>query len=492
MSKLIRKSYKVFLTIWAILQIFTLARAETTETVVEIQLEQGNRARVSGKYGDAGRKNLSFLNSIAGANALGKRIGDVLLTDKDGRPVAFRKLQDGEYFSEVDFTNWSYTIGLDPPENTALAHVSWVDKQFGVLMIDDLLPVRPQKGERVRLSLKVPAGWTVLSTEKRSAADDFEIDVPEDAVFMVGRELQTGSASRMEEGFAVDIGYSGKWHFTLPEALGMAEQILSEYQKVFRGGKFNNVRINILPFPRETQFGTWQAETRGNTVTIVSSDMAFRTQSLQRLHEQLRHELFHIWLPNGVNLVGDHAWFYEGSALYQSLKTGVALNRISFDNFLATLSSAYAIDRRQKQRVSMLETSQNRWAGRNTELYARGILISFMADVALMNASGGKRQIADVFRDIYTRHAFPAAEADANESIIKLMNNHRELRDIIDRYITGGEAIELSSTLAAAGIELAGDRVDSLRVKAKPNSRQKTILDRLGYNNWRKSPKYLK
>jgi len=125
--------------------------------------------------------------------------------------------------------------------------------------------------------LELPAGWSALTAVKRAGNGNLEITDIDNAVITVGSALQTGSITRTKEGFSVDIGMTGKWHFTAAEALDMAGPILSEYKKVFRDGPFIAVRVNILPFPRETQFGTWQAETRGNTVTIVSSDMAFRT-----------------------------------------------------------------------------------------------------------------------------------------------------------------------------------------------------------------------
>ena len=44
-------------------------------------------------------------------------------------------------------------------------------------------------------------------------------------------------------------------------------------------------------------------------------------------------------IPNDVNLSGNYDWFYEGFALYQSLKLAVGLNRIRFEDFLDTLHS---------------------------------------------------------------------------------------------------------------------------------------------------------
>jgi predicted metalloprotease with PDZ domain len=137
---------------------------------------------------------------------------------------------------------------------------------------------------------------------------------------------------------------SSQWLFSDEEAERMVSEVYKEYTKLFRQDPLSGARISLAKFPRDVKPGDWEAETRANNVTIISSDMPFKTQSLQRLHEQLRHELFHLWIPNGVNLTGNYDWFYEGFALYQSLKLAVALNRIRFEDFLDTLSRAHTID----------------------------------------------------------------------------------------------------------------------------------------------------
>jgi len=65
--------------------------------------------------------------------------------------------------------------------------------------------------------------------------------------------------------------------------------------------------------------------------------------------------------------------------------------------------------------VSMIEASRNRWSAGSTELYARGMLIAFTADVAIMEASGGKASIEDIFRSVYSKHALPARRRMAME-----------------------------------------------------------------------------
>jgi predicted metalloprotease with PDZ domain len=197
--------------------------------------------------------------------------------------------------------------------------------------------------------------------------------------------------------------------------------------------------------------------------------------------------MFHLWLPNGVNLNGQYDWFYEGFALYSSLKLGVAVNRLRFEDFLDTLSRAYDIDRLSAQKISLIHASKNRWSGANPRVYARGMLIAFLCDVAMLDASKGKRSTGNLLRELYEKYRTPAAATDANTAILTLMKSRSELVPIIERYITGSEPLEVTTLLQKAGIEVATrDQLTRLAVVAKPSGRQKDLLDKLGYNSWRK------
>jgi hypothetical protein len=58
---------------------------------------------------------------------------------------------------------------------------------------------------------------------------------------------------------------------------------------------------------------------------------------------------------------------------------------------------------------------------------------------------------------------------------------------IVDKYISGVEKIDWTNELALAGIEDSDPGpLTNLRVKEKPKGGQKAMLDKLGYNNWRK------
>ncbi len=487
MSKPLKPIYYAAFVFALILQTFSNAAAQTVEAKIKIT---DSNVFVKGKFIDATNAknvtNFSFLKSYAGNENLGARISEVSLFDQNGQAINYKKLADGEFLAENDFRAWSYKADLTVPKNvSALAHVSWLAEEQGILMPGDLLPELAEKTS-AKIMFELPKDWRVAGIEKKSSTEFFEVSDVEKAIFYVGKnwrekEIAVGTAK-------LNLIISGEWQVSDDEAFQTASGIFAFYEKLFGGRAFEKAQIFLGKFPREVKTGRWEAETRGANITIFSSEMNFKTQSLQRLHEQLRHEIFHLWFPNGVNLAGNYDWFYEGFALYASLKTAVAMNQIRFEDFLDTLGRAHSIDTLQSQRVSLIDASKNRWNGANTQVYARGMLVAFLIDIVLLQKSKGKDALPEILREIYQKHKLSAQRQDGNSAILNVFQSRRELQTIIEKYINGTENIGWQTDLDVIGIESATDNfATKLSVKSKLNGRQKDLLDKLGYNNWRKN-----
>jgi hypothetical protein len=475
MSKPAPTLYAVLIAPVLCLQIFTNVPGQVFDAKIEIG--QGSRATVTGRFIRTDElkspRNFSFEGQVQGMYHPAARITNLALLDSTGQNINFRKLIDGEYLADREVAAWRFEMDLAPlKDRSASAHASWISGERGLLMAADMLPVNARSG---KIQFDLPTGWELHGPSSDGG------DVRQ-GVFAIGNGWDRSTASASGPALLIH----GKWHFTSAEAAEMAEEIYLSHRDLFRDDVANS-RVIVTNFPVATLPGNWDAETRGKTIIIVSSDMPFRSQSLQRLHEQLRHEMFHLWIPNGVNLTGNYDWFYEGFALYRSLKLAVGSNRIAFEHFLDTLSRAHTIDSAVSQRVSLVQASAARFAGSNTQVYARGMLVAFLCDLALMRRTNGKRSVETILRDLYARHRKPAAPADGNTVILALMRSNPDLVPIADRYITGVDKIEWTAELAAAGIkdEDAGP-VTALRVLQKPSGRQKALLDKLGYNNWRR------
>jgi hypothetical protein len=497
-----KKRFSRALPILAVILIFAaVCSAQEIEATIKIESVSPPVVRVDGRFLVRNNsKNWTFLRSIAGIENLGERISELKLEDKDGKEISYKKLMAGEYLAEGSATRFSYKVDLSAPKKlSGMAHVSWISDDQGLFMLGDLLPqFEWQFGGTVSadIRLELPEEWTAVPDERRPGKNSLVVHDVEHAVFFVGKNLRkiaglVGKDKLIGKDWwgkhSVDILTSDEWLFSDDEALDIASEIVNEYENIFNRIPDRSAQIFLIKFPAGTKPGNWEAETRGSNVVILSSDMPFKNQSVQRLHEQLRHELFHLWIPNNLALTGNYDWFYEGFALYQSLRTGIGLNRIRFEDFLDTLARAYDLDSLQSGKLSLIEASKNRWSGSNAQIYARGMLVAFLCDVALLRTSKGKRSVSDILRLVYQKHQKPNKAEDANAAILNILETQVELRPIVERYIKGAEKIDWRVDLNSAGIQQSGENFPAkLTVKSKLSGRQKDLLDKLGYNNWRK------
>lgn len=482
MSKTFCSILPILAVILQILHFFTNAAAQDVEATMSVRTDSRAQADISWKIAPADpTRRLWFLDEYGGVKDLAKRYYPrVAIYDLQDLLVAS---QPSDVLDQIDrsrggrFRHWVYLAPL--ASATAAAHISWVNGDRGVLMPDDLLP--QGVGKTAKLKIAVPDGWKIFTTAHLGPDGDYDVGNIEKACFIIGRDWREIDAGKFK------LIVAGEWKFSDSEAVKMASEIYDDYTRMFGAAPSQNPQIAIMKFPGNVGTGNWEADTRGNSVTIVSSDMPFVNQSLQRLHEQLRHEIFHLWIPNGLNLTGNYDWFYEGFALYQSLKIGVGVNRLRFDDFLATLSQGINIDTNIVGRSSLIDASATRWLGSGSQVYARGMLVAFLCDLAMLDQSRGKRSTSDLVREIYEQHGGSKPSADGNASILAIFRIHPELAPIADRYIVGTETIDWGRIVKVAGLELDTSEVFSkLKVAAKPTSRQKDLLDKLGYNNWRK------
>jgi len=137
--------------------------------------------------------------------------------------------------------------------------------------------------------------------------------------------------------------------------------------------------------------------------------------------------------------------------------------------------------------LTMIDASQHRWSGSSNQIYARGMLVAFLTDVAMLDSSKGKWSAETLLRQLVAAHRPPAVPVDGNEAVLGVMRSREELRQIADDYVAGTKPIDWTLYLQKAGLEAQQrDQLTTVSVIAKPNGRQKDLLDKLGYNNWLK------
>ncbi|QQS32569.1 MAG: hypothetical protein IPM50_13060 [Acidobacteriota bacterium] len=424
------------------------------------------------------RKAFFLTDEAAGIPGLSERVSEVRLFAGDEN-VGFRKITAGAFLAEKEIDSWSYSVDIsDRGRRSGLAFVSASDGTNAVLMLDDLLPITGGKRSAL-VRLDIPRDRQALTVETRTADGQFDFANVEKAVLLIGSEWLVKQGTKNTPTVAI----RGKWHFSDNDLSSFAAEIVEYYSKMFGGAPTGEILVAVSLMPPQNGFGSWEADTRGRTVNIFMSDTAFATQSKQRLHEILRHELFHLWLPNGVNFDGNYAWFYEGAAVYASLRAAVAMNRIRFDDMLDTLSRAYRIEMLASEPLSLVAMSGRSWSGNDSRMYARGMITAFMIDIEMLAASGGKRSFETLLREIYLKHRPNERSSPATESILSVFGSYPELKPLVSSTISGDQRVDWRQAIAKAGLVDANSR---LTVSARLSGKQKALLDDLGYNAWRK------
>lgn len=463
------------------------ARGETLSARISVVSLAPARVKIEGERTIATRA-WSFLNSYAGVMNLGDRIENLSLMDSSGAIIAVRKLAPGEYTAASLANRFSYEVRLDAPafERDA-AHVSWLTVERGFLMLGDLLPrIVSETGAAnsnavVRFSL--PEKWSLASSVEGNTENRFDITSPETGVFFAGAALRKKRqrVGAMEFEFVT----SGEWAFSDEEIAGMAVDILKAHTQTFGGIARDRSLLVLAPFPRSAAADHWSAETRGATVTLLSGKSPSKTAALAQLSFPLAHELFHLWVPNGVALDGDYDWFYEGFTLYQALRAGIRLELFTFQDYLNAMGRAFDAYKslRDRDRLSLLDASKERWTLQPELVYNKGMLVGFLYDLTLRQRSKGKRTLDDVYRELFRLYHSPRSRSDANSAVIAVLNDGGPMKDFTSRHINNAGTIELSSVIAPFGLQVDPGGVRThISVAASISGAQRDLLRQFGYN----------
>lgn len=463
------------------------AQAESMNARITVLSVAPARVRIEGERSVATRV-WSFRNVYAGVMNLGVRIEKLTLADSNGVDVPVRRIAPGEYAAASAATRFVYEMKLDAPLwETEAAHISWLTNERGFLMLGDLLPLAANENEGMKTSATVrfvlPEQWTIAASMKAVSGGQFEIADAEAAIFFAGQNLREKRqrVGSMEFAFVT----AGEWAFSDEEAADLAASLLKDHTSTFGGIGQSEAMLVLAPFPRPAGAERWSAETRGGTVTLLMGKSPSKTAALAQLSFPLAHELFHLWIPNGLALDGNYDWFYEGFTLYQALRAAVRLNLLTFQDYLNAMGRAFDGYKSAQGRdeLSLLEASERRWTVAPALIYNKGMLAAFLYDMNLRLKSKGKRSLEDVYRELFRQGNASQARRNGNVAALAALNNAGEMQELTRRYIESAGVIDLPAAIAPFGlrVETGGART---RIAAGENlsGAQRDLLRKFGYN----------
>jgi predicted metalloprotease with PDZ domain len=482
-----RFSLALLAFVWALFGV-AAARAETLNVRISVvSLASPARVKIEGERSNGARA-WSFRNIYANVMNLGERIENLSLMDASGAGVVVRKLAPGEYEAASAATRFSYEVRLDAPAfETDAAHVSWLTDERGFLMLGDLLPmVANEKGATTTgavAQFNLPQNWMIASSSNKVADGRFEVADAEKAVFFVGQKLR----EKRERVGSVEFRFvtSGEWAFSDEDVAGMAADILKDHTETFGGAASESAMLMLAPFPQAAAADHWSAETRGQTVMLLSGKLPSKTAALSQLSFPLAHELFHLWIPNGLALDGNYDWFYEGFTLYQALRAGMRLNLLTFQDYLNALGRAFDAYKsvNERDKASLLDASEQRWTVSPTLVYNKGMLVAFLYDLTLRQQTRGKRSLDDVYRELFRLYHAPESRKDGNAAVLAVLNGAGGMQEFTRRYIERASAVDLAAAIVPFGLQIEPGGVRThISVNASLSGAQRDLLRKFGYN----------
>jgi predicted metalloprotease with PDZ domain len=430
------------------------------------------------------RNALSFRNNYGGVLGLGERIEMPEAIQANGGSIAVQKLAPGEFQTAEKFTHFRYDVRLAESARPAqMSHVSWLNREHGLLMLADLLPLAKDANDfsLALMTIDVSPGWNVSSNVKRDGSQ-FSTAEPENAVFMIGPSVIEKSHRLAKNNLTIIT--SGKWPFSNKDATKIAGKLIEEYTRVTRFELKQNAVLMLIPFPGEAGPESWSAETRGNSVVLLLGRNASSRRVLSRLGIVLSHEVFHLWVPNSLKLAGDYDWFFEGFTLYQALRMALRLRLISFDDYLETIARVYdsylsAVDH---DRLSLIEASERRWTTSASLVYEKGMLVAFIYDLSLRKLTKCRESLDDVYGKLFQLAA--TGQGSANEIIIKLLSDQQGLESFAKDYVESAGKIDLEAAVSPYGIqvgrEASGASATKLAVGRNLNKEQRILFSCIG------------
>ena len=110
------------------------------------------------------------------------------------------------------------------------------------------------------------------------------------------------------------------------------------------------------------------------------------------------------------------------------------------------------------------------------------MLVAFLYDLMIRKESGGRRTLADSYRDLFSGRLTDGA--DGNEAIISVLGSTPVSRQFIKAYVENSTAVELDIVLPAYGMSvLFTGKGSQLRVGSDLNQDQKQLLRSLGHHD---------
>lgn len=440
-----------------------------------------------------GRMAVGFPDEFAGVDRLSERVFSVKVLDTQRGAMPLEIRGNGLYFVNIKSAgtfHLSFEMRLaraiDPSQ---YALVSSLGPMAGFFMMGDLLPRIclgdencPATQNMVRLKIKPPAGWEIITTEQRKG-DVFQLVNSSKAIFFLGRVREKMTKIREMN---LHVAIAGEWEFQDSVVFSLAESIAREQAALIGGNEQGDFLVTLAPFPQPLTGLRSSAVTIGRTAILLLNPNNDAKQSFNHYCRHLAHEMFHFYLPNAFRIRESFDWFWEGFTRYVALMTLARLRMIDLTEYLDAISSEYEsyIFNPLRSKLSLADASPDKFANVAAYdlVYRKGMLVAALYDLQLRWQSHNRMNLADVMKALYQKHALTGHEI-GNQEVLQELERVGDFKQLIQDDVLGVKPINLAERIKMFGLVIDQNPIKpgklQLKQSGKLSVRQRDLISNL-------------
>jgi predicted metalloprotease with PDZ domain len=355
---------------------------------------------------------------------------------------------------QVDYAPLS-KLGWPAPRESA-----YVDADNIVLAGRSLFVTTPRQTTS-RVVIDAPQGWHVATPWQRArGGTGFRVGTTDDLVdnlFVLSRmRVDTLAAGH----FNVGIVAIGHWRAARAQVRRIIAPVARQYVRMMPPAGSEAYLMVLMP---QREHG---GESFRNSFAM-NLESAPTSANRAAWGNTLAHELFHYW--NGWRLRGhDYAatqWFQEGFTEYMANKALLSAGLITPAEFMQQLSRHLADYRELATPLDAPGTHKG------PPLYGGGALVAFCWDVTIRDDSDGRRDLDEVFANLWrrTHHGVRDYDWDAIRGALERTST-QDWAGFHARHIAAREPLPVDDALHAVGLKRVEADEGSVGIEQDPSA----------------------
>ncbi|MDA0681551.1 MAG: hypothetical protein O2880_14595 [Proteobacteria bacterium] len=446
---------------------------------------------------DAPRDSSTVQVSMSRWSTGGSQIGDFAryvkgfeARDSDGNLFATRKVDLHTWQVDTmnsDHVSIHYRVFAESPSRIYASDISedgaFLDPGASLMYVQSMKGRPTSHAIAIQLT-NVPSGWTAatgLTAGPRpfsytTSNYDRLIESPVLVGTLLTDNFQEGSAR-----ITVAIA-PAEPDLEVDALIENVRKIVRSFSDMFGGLPFSNYTfLYRLPNrPGSSAMERWNS-------TTIQLPYSRVMRSREDFNDLTSHQFFHAWNtmrirqairfePNYSEAVLTKSlWFSEGTTRYYAKLGRMRAGLLSENDFLAAQASEILLHQSRPARLtqSLEDASWNapftvdlwyRSRSNSIEYGNKGALVSFLLDLAIRDATGGRRSLDDVMRLMNERFGETGIGYEETDDILAAVNSvsGQDMTWFFDDYIRGTTEIDYERLVEPAGLEVVEIRRSNL------------------------------